>query len=362
MKTVVLVAMCAGLPLLWLRSLKLPARHLVRDRAVQAALWATALWLLWVEPFLGVAGISVLLRWFDHADYSTRDYQPVLWVWLLAVGLWFGARSIPANYREIVAAVWLAWALIQGALVWGQWFERSGWLASLPAHAGTFGQRATLGVYLALVFPLAFLFPSPARWLLAAGLLAAQVLPASWLGLLAMTVAACVLAPKAALWLLLGLGASTLFVLGSWKWKIAARTRDSWIDQVTTRGGSLDSVIVRLQHWQRLWLVWRQWPAWLTGRGIGRGLRDTLRVQVGIGDPIQKGHAHNDWIEFAYEHGLMGILAIALLMHRISTGLQWEDPWSASAVAGAVIASGTYSTRLAPLAAPWWCVLAWTAT
>jgi len=370
---IVLALVCAALPLLWMTALKRPDRDLVRDRAVQLCCWGLALWLLTIEPFLAIGGMSVLLRWFDHETYTTREYQPVVWCWLAAVGLWFGARAVPVDVRPWIAGVWVTWGLVQGALSIGQWAilrnHWSGWgsgwaIEPIHLYAGTFGQRSMTGAYVGLVFPLAFLLPSPASWGVASGLLLAIC---SWLGFLAMLVAGVVLQPRLAVPLsLLGLGLA-VFVGWEWRAKHSVAGRATWLDRYTTRAGSLDSVFLRVRHWRRMWWVWRQWPVWVTGRGVGRGWRDAARVQAGR-DPdlarlprVQAGHAHNDWIEVAYEHGLLGVAAMILLAFRVGAGVHWADPWTASAIAGAVLAAGTFSVRLASLAAPWWIVLAWVA-
>lgn len=324
----------------------------VRGAAVAGAGFAAS-----AEPFTAPIALSVLLRW-THVGRLT----PVL-IWAAILGVWFLGLALGPS--ALVAGAWLVLGLVNVVFVVLQCLASRvavpSWLADgmdlMGEGVGTFGHRTMCAGFLALVLPLAWLVPSPWRWLLVAAIATGLWLTSSWLAWLAVMNALALLLPAVA-WPILGLelAACMLGVFGIWTW----RRRPEWyialtapLERWTLRGRSLDSVVQRLDVWCAYLRVWRRWPNWLFGRGDGSSHDESVQVQAGVQHRMI-GYPHNEIVSLAYEHGVFGLLALGLFAWRVVPALQAGDPWSAVVVAGAVLMLGMHTAHIAPLGGTWW--------
>ncbi len=70
-------------------------------------------------------------------------------------------------------------------------------------------------------------------------------------------------------------------------------------------------------------------------------------------DKIPTGHAHNDAAHYLFEYGLPGVASVVLLAVLVVPKLQWNDPYSACVVAGAILSGGTVMFRYPGTALVW---------
>jgi hypothetical protein len=203
--------------------------------------------------------------------------------------------------------------------------------------------------FLALVLPLAV--ASPGSVVLVPMIVAGLVVTCSWAAFLAAAVGLLVGAPHGvaiAAWVGLG-GFAVLLALG---WRSGHR----WLAGWTTRGDTLDTAWARWRMWGVLWAIWRRWPVWLVGRGFGRTPGDlaysgSLWPERGW---HRAGHAHNELVEWVYETGVPGLVAVGFLAWAVVPRMAWGDPWSGLIAAGAVLMLGTYAARVVPVGGTWW--------
>jgi len=334
--------------------LVLVAAPLLGLASIDGLTWARDRWLLLMaglglgllarlEPMLAVSGLAVLAWW------RTQRTLPAVATWAAITGGWFLARAMSPGARR-----WALWALLgmavgQTALILVQW--RTG-----RPPMGTFGHRTLAGSYLAVLFPLAV----STHWGLAVVLGIGLAVSCSWVAWIGAAVGLAWLLPWTAL-----LTVAAGIVLAGLCWPLWRANRleglggrDVWIDRwLGVRGVSLDGLRARLVAWIGLTkgLTWR-------GHGPGATAQALMGLHVrsgGIG--IHGGHAHNEPLEYVYDYGGLGALAVGWACWRIAPGLRLGDPLSAAVVAGAVTLLGTAILRSPATGVPWWALAAWSA-
>lgn len=315
--------------------------------------WARDRWLVlmagvglsllgWLEPMLAAGGLAVLAWW------RTQRTLPAVVTWAAIAGVWFLARAMSPGARRLALWVFLWLAVAQTALVVIQW--RTG-----QPPMGTFGHRTLAGSYLAVLLPLAV----ATHWSLAVVLGIGLAVSCSWVAWIGAAVGLAWLLP----WTALLTVAAGIAIAGlCWPlWRAnrlegLAGGRDVWIDRwLGVRGVSLDGLRARLVAWIGLTkgLTWR-------GHGPGATAQALMGLHVrsgGIG--IHGGHAHNEPLEYVYDYGGLGALAVGWACWRIAPGLRLGDPLSAAVVAGAVTLLGTAMLRSPATGVPWWALAAW---
>lgn len=113
-------------------------------------------------------------------------------------------------------------------------------------------------------------------------------------------------------------GLVTLGITLTLQWSVLAnRSTQAWqeVDQFNTHHEANNSVGQRLAHWQLAYSMGTEKP-W-TGWGEEGYVREkNRRIDAGLAPPIlaQMGHAHNDWLELWVKKGLLGVVALLLLL------------------------------------------------
>jgi hypothetical protein len=211
---------------------------------------------------------------------------------------------------------------------------------------------------LALAWPWALAW----HWGWALALVPGLLATSSWLAWLGVGAASVVLWPWLA-WPVAGLvGLAVLDVATSWRPR-GARGRVSLLERWTTRGDSLDTLWARARVTVTLL---RAMPRW------GAGLRQTdeyLLRQTGLvtqyaraqGSPLawMQGHAHNDVVEWCFETGWPGVVAVAVLVVELAWGWRLGSPLSACLVVVGLLSVGTFAWRVAPLGIVMTALVAW---
>lgn len=325
----------AALPLaVWLVVTARPGR-LVSTRTVPADVARIGImvaFVAWVNPYWGACAALAAYHWLRRG--WTMVEGGLLWP-TMAMGLYLGMQ---ADQRWLDAA--LAFALVLGVLQSGVAVaQRCGApIFTDPTTRmihGTLGHRTGLGMYLAMLVPLGFLtdYGLPLAAIYGIGLCLSWSLMA-WLATVAAVV---VLAPVSLVVVLpvAGVGIATRLI----KWNHGHP---------------------KLRHvgdsWRARWNVWRtvgeklqRWPAWLIGNGAFAFASDS-RQWIGRTKMVEVyKEAHNDYVEFAYEYGALGCVAMTGYVASVYPVVAWRDPVTASAAALGVAMLGQFPLRVAPL-------------
>ncbi len=272
---------------------------------------------------------------------SYREGLPELLKWIQVLALYLAvAALLPANRAGWLLAALLAAGVLQALLGLYQFLTQTGpepfiLLGRFMRAYGAFRQPNPYAGYLGLVAPLAISLalwawtsrPRPAMRLRLALLAAAGVISlgllvswsrGAWLAFAA-AVAVVVLAHTrraapvvivlAGLALLAGIGFGVVDLLPA---ALVHRLADlqqfaGLVDVARTEVTDANfSVLERIAHWQAALGMWRDHP-WL---GVGAGNYATAYATYSLPrwyDPL--GHAHNVYLNFAAEAGLVGLLA-----------------------------------------------------
>lgn len=313
----------------------------VPSNAVWLATPAAFAWL--VDPTLGVLATQGVAWWGFRGWVSEGARGGLVWP-LVAMGLWIGL-SAPAWVISAGLAGCLAMGMAQAGVALCQWRRVPIFLTRDGMCHGTIGHRTGLGIYLACLVPLAFLIPSPWVWGLL-GLFGAGL----WVSRSAI---AALGAGVGFLWVrpdLWWVGAGFIGVAGLQRFfKLRFEGRKDRRRRVVRLRHVVDSIESRKRIWWQT--VWRlaSWPMWLVGYGpvSWYGRRWTTTGKVGeVYD-----ECHNDYLQFAYEHGLVGVMAVAWLLWRAADGFRWGDPVTGSALAFAVAMTVNFPVQTAPVMA-----------
>lgn len=322
------------------------ARYLdsARDCWLVGLAWLGALALLVHTPALGLAAIAVCLHW------RSWEQLPAVLTWAGIAATWLLVQALPA---WTVALLPVGWRITVGAVVLAGWAlaqKRRKWEVK-----GNTGTRIMLAALLVLVWPFTAWWEWP---LYAYGIW----LTSSWVALLALLVAATVRYPVTAPYVGAFLAAVVLCFCFRW-------TRVHILDR-TPRGSSFDGLRERWRTWCAVVRLGRRWPIWFLGAGpagrLQRGLKldlvgESVRMQARwpehnvsvIGVPT-----HCEPLEYAYTYGVLGMAAMAALAWQLVPRLALGDPWSASALAGLVIAGAAIPARVVPVGVVWLVTLA----
>ena len=256
----------------------------------------------------------------------------LLWPTAAAV-MWMGVQA-PQHMLDVGVCLVLAMGVVQSALGVSQW--RNLPLFNVGGQVmGTLGHRTGLGIYLGMLVPLAF--ATDYAWWLVAAYTPGIVLTRSSVGY--GTAAMGLLVVQPAMWPLamaaLVIGALHRFI----KWNtghVKARLLgDAWR--------------ARLSVWTiALWKT-QKWPFWLVGRG-GDSFHEDGRTWI-YNHKLHEQYkeAHNDYVEFVYEYGLLGVVACVWYAYSLHSGLHLGDPFTAALAGMAVASLGNFPVRVAPI-------------
>jgi len=255
-------------------------------------------------------------------------------LWPTAAAVVYVGLQAPPEMR--LAGVWLALAVgvFQSGLAFSQWKE---WpLLRIPGHViGTLGHRTGLGIYLGMLIPLGFV--TGYGWVLAALYLPGLILARSSVGYAAASAGLMWVQPQ--LWpvAVFGLIAGVLHRFVKWNsGHVKARLLN-------------DAVRTRLTVWRvALWKT-QVWPYWLIGHG-GDSFHEDGRTWI-YNHKLSEEYkeAHNDYVEFLYEYGVLGVVALVWYAWSVSSGLSLGDPYTGCVLAMLIASLGNFPVRVAPI-------------
>ena len=359
--TIVLAVGLMALPAcIWLGRSRGVQLWTAQGRLGRALAWGLVV-LLILRGEIAPAGLLAAVLW------HVRDHRALAWTYygLMAVGVWMAARLVEGQ-APLILRGWVVLAALESALVttdWAQihWSLHRSLIPTRPLGwsfaGGTVGHRTLLAVLLAMLWPSAWAW----HWAWGLAILPGIILASSWLAYGATVVAMTWWAPwLAPCWLLPGL------LVGWDAWSAYAphggqRRRTSFLERYTTRGDTFDTLRARWAVNRQLLGAMARGRVWFTGAGLGVTADHLLRWK-----PIQPpetpwihGASHNDVLEWCYETGAIGWLALLAIAWQVVPTLRLGDPLSAGILAGALCALGTYPMRIPPVAVIWWALCAW---
>ena len=326
---------------------------------------------VWIAV-LPLAIVLVAAGW-KHRAWSTREVPGA--VFRLGIGATFAACVVPAwGLLAAQAAAWWwvrGWAIRSGGLLWptaaavlyvglqapdaaltaglytalivgvfesalavSQW--RRWPLLYIPGMiVGTIGHRTGLGIYLGMLIPLSFATSYGPWWTIA--YLPGLILARSSVGYAA--AAAGLLWCRPELWPVAVAGLSLGAVHRFLKWN-GGKVKQRLLT---------DAIRTRLTVWSVcLWKAQRS-PFWLIGHGADSFHEDGRTWIYNHRLTEEYKEAHNDYIEFLYEYGLLGVVALVWYGYSILPGLRLSDPYTGAVIAMLVASFGNFPVRVAPV-------------
>lgn len=305
----------------------------------------------WVHPALAVLALQGGFWWIKAG--WLRAPGGLQWP-LIAMALLLVIQA-PLWSVHLAVALILAMGVIQTLLAFPQVFGRiifiNRHIANKLASAGfqgryvhgTLGHRTGLAMYLACLIPMAFLAAPPWSYVLAAVYGMGIVLTMSSVGAAAGVAGLLWVMPTLWQW------AAMLLVIGIAVRMVKPQTPDEHYGHYL-KIRSFDHLFVgRVAIWKATLGRALSWPAWLRGHGPGSfdqhgrlwnreyGLREIYR------------EVHNDYLEFFYEHGLVGLGCLALFGWSLFPALRVGDPLVGVLVGFAVAMAVNFPCRVTPI-------------
>lgn len=292
-----------------------------------------------VDPSLGLlaAVSSWWWAWYGYTRVAGGTFWPTV-----AMAVWIGLHG-PAWTLDLAIAGLLAMGVVQAAGGIAQWFRVPFFLTAEGMIHGTFGHRTGLGIYLAMLIPLAF---STSAWPVLVPLYVVGIALSMSSVAVAAAVAAVLVVTPVPWWSIAALG-----VLVACPRVLKIRRHG---DTVSVKFRHLgDSCRARSAIWGATWRRSLRFPTWLVGAGAGAfGLHARTWIQS---ERLEHTHevyseAHNDWLETWYEYGLVGVIALAFWLWRFGAGLHLGDPVTGSLAALGVAMIANFPLRVTNLA------------
>jgi len=255
-------------------------------------------------------------------------------LWPTAAAVMYMGLQAPQEAMSLGIAMVLAMGVVQSALSVSQRLKLP--ILLLPGHVfGTLGHRTGLGIYLGMLVPLAF--STDYAWLLVAAYLPGLYLARSSVGYGAGIAGLMVVQPH-------------LLIPAAFAAILAAIHRF-----VKWNGGKVKQRLL-FDSWRargHVWLIalWKtqEWPFWLIGHGGDSFWEDGKTWIYNHKLSEEYKEAHNDYVEFVYEYGLVGVAALVWYVFTIYRGFALGDP-ATGALAGMAVASlGNFPVRVAPI-------------
>lgn len=204
---------------------------------------------------------------------------------------------------------------------------------------GTLGHRTGLSIYLAILIPLSF--GTPLGWELTAIYCVGLFLARSAVGTGAAVVGFLWVQPTFWPLGLLGVIGGVLHRFLKWQYHVR------W-DSIKPRMLD-DTVKARLTVWTITLKKTLPWPYWLIGHGADSFHIESLKWlgRYHLGEAYRE--AHNDYLEFFYEYGMVGLLAMGAFLGTLWPAVHRGDPITGGLLAFGTASLGNFPVRVAPM-------------
>lgn len=320
----------ALLPLaIWAAVLSRPG-HLFSSRSVPADVARVAVvtsFVCWVNPWWGVCAALSMGHWMFHGYRRSEG----AWLWpTLAMAAALGITA-PASALQVAVGIALCLGVFEVLLAVLQW---QGYCLGQPIH-GTIGHRTGLGMYLAILMPLAFL--TPYAWILVPIYLAGLFVSKSAVAWAAMTAGLLVVSSSHAYWLIpvaaVGIGFRAVTYGSGRFWHIHLG----------------DSFNARWRLWKVTLFHTRRWPYWLIGHGANTWSTESRQWVGRFALREVYAEAHNEYVEHVYEYGVVGSAAMVGFAVSLAPAMHRADPWTGSLAALLVGCVAQFPLKVAPI-------------
>lgn len=257
-------------------------------------------------------------------------------LWPTAAAVMYVGLQAPTEAIAVGVAVALAMGVVQTLVAMNQRFQWAPILLLAGRDVvGTLGHRTGLAIYLGMLVPLSF--STDYAMYLAPVYVVGLVLARSSVGYAAAVAGLMIVLPQ--WWPVAALG-GTVGVLHRF-------VKRNGPGKVKTRLLG-DAFVARFKVW-RAALSKLRWPYWLIGRGGDSFHKDGRTWIYNNKLSEQYKEAHNDYVEFIYEYGLCGLIALGWYVYSLRHGIALGDPASGALAGMAVASLGNFPVRVAPI-------------
>lgn len=261
--------------------------------------------------------------------YMLGLHAVVLWAGIFC--LWLLFQSLTADATVLVITGLILAGVVQAVLVGVDFVNK---LLHDPTGSkglpvcGSLGQKTYVATYLAIIAPLVATERfAPLLFLF----FAAIMLTGTRIPPIIACIGVCVVKPILAL----GIGAIALIVLPF----VFRKLPHFWHD----------SFAIRWKVWKLTFAYGSQWPYWLIGRGHNSFSWHSLRWSMIYQIKEAYVHTHNDYLQFFFEYGAIGIAAIAIFAFPVLSQLRLGHELSGSVIAIALFAGYNFPFHIAPI-------------
>lgn len=290
-----------------------------------------ALFAACVVPAWGLLAAQATAWWWVRGWVITSGGL----LWPTAAAVMYVGLQASQQAIDVGVALALAMGVLQSLMALNQRFHWVGYFAIPGQVFGTLGHRTGLGIYLGMLIPLAF--ATDYGWWLTIAYLPGLILARSSVGYAAAASGLTVCQPHVWPVALVALAGGALHRFVKWNGgKVKQRLLfDSW----RARG--------------HVWLIalWKtqRWPFWLVGHGADSFHTDGRTWIYNHKLHEEYKEAHNDYVEFLYEYGLLGVVALVWFAYAMRSGVHLGDPYTAALAGMAVASFGNFPVRVAPI-------------
>lgn len=303
-----------------------------RDRAILVASVPLLIWLLLHYPAFGI--IFALLAWHHH---TYGELQKLLWwtgfnLWTFILAWWILIQSLPASRVTILVVglvlagvVQCCFAVVDAVVFWNYRLRGQKGVGVI----GSLGNRTYLGAYLAILLPLVAVAD---LWYLFLFFLLGIFLTHSRGAYIAALSGLLISWPMSVPILIMAL---ILVYVSCWQ-------------LIPT--SSIFQSMGRIKVWMLAAYQVGKWPYWLVGYGFGRWSERATRNTLRYSDKESFAHVHNDWLQLFYEYGILGILALSILIWTMLPQLTLDRSLTGCVVSLGVVSLFTFPHHVGPVA------------
>jgi len=298
-----------------------------RDRTFILFTGALLAWMaIDYAPFAIVFGLVV-------ARYRKFEHIRGVAIWAIVFAGWLLIRSLTLQQAGLVITAIVLSAIMQALLVimdfvTALYYRSQG--KSMSPISGTLGNRTYAAAYLAIVCPLV---ATKETWVVFAILTIGLACALSRAAVPAWFVGVVIASPK--LWLILAILGVVTFC-GIFFSPMLSSFADAQRDRVRVW-------VTAIRHAAR-------WPSWLVGYGYDSFSKVTMKISIRGGMKEGFVHCHNDYIQWFYEYGVLGCLAVGWLFYQfLLPNMAIGSPLTGSVVAAMAISMATFPHHIAPI-------------
>src|SRR3989304_1964874 len=297
--------------------------------------------IFFIEPAFGMIFSLLLVRY----DFSLEGlHGPAIWAFVFTFWLWL--THLDRQYVPLILTAVVLAACTQIGFAFVDFINlhirKRRKLSDTPV-CGSLGNRTYLAAYLAIVAPIVAVAE---LWWLLLIFFAAVLICASRGGLLAFMIGVLVAWPKMAVPIIAVGGAVLLLMI----FKHNVFLLNHVLASASAKKQILNTIKSRKQIWLLTLAYTLKWPHWLIGRGFNSFNKHAIKWVSMYG--VKEGfmHAHNDGVQFFFEYGLLGLVALGLFTWKLSFSMAFGHSLTGSVAALLTVSMFTFPHHIGPVA------------